>query len=221
VLFQELGDKYIVATSLNGLGNVALDVGDYTQARARYEESLSLFRELGDRYGVAGSLLSMGEVSRCLEDYDASRPQFEESLAMWKALGEKWNLAMTLHNLGHVVHHQGSDAEARTIFTESLALFREVGARVGIAMCLAGIAGLDAEAHPDRAARLFGAAEALREAAGVPLQAADLDDHNRNVATARVRLDEPLFRAMWEEGRAMTMEQAIVYALAQAQEGRR
>ncbi|MFL5731663.1 MAG: ATP-binding protein [Chloroflexia bacterium] len=225
-LFQQLGDKYVVATLLNGLGSVALDQGDYATARTLYEESLVIFRELRDKYGIAGSLMSVGEVTRCLGDYDAALSLNEESVSIWRIMGEKWNLAMNLHNLGHVVHHKGDLARAQGIFTESLALFREAGAKMGIAICLAGLAGVVAPrpSNPDsdhptmgdaaRAARLFGAAEALLEAVGAQLQAADLDDYERNLANVRSHLDPIEFEMARQEGRAMTPEQAIAYALA-------
>src|SRR5439155_12474864 len=55
--FQELGDKYSVATLLNGLGNVALDTGDYASARALYEEALAILQKMRYNYGIAVSLL--------------------------------------------------------------------------------------------------------------------------------------------------------------------
>jgi hypothetical protein len=65
---------------------------------------------------------------------------------------------------------------------------------------------------PDRvqqAARLFGAAAALRERAGVPVAPARREEYERQVATARAMLDTAAFAAAWAEGRAMPPEQAI------------
>jgi predicted ATPase/DNA-binding XRE family transcriptional regulator len=240
-IFRDLGDKYSVATLLNGLGNVALDLGDYAPARSLYEEGLAIFQELGYKYGVAGSLLSLGEAARCLADYEAACSLNEQSLKLWRDLGDKWNMAMTMHNLGHAVHHLGDPGRAGAIFVESLALFQEAGAKMGIAMCLAGLAGvagawaaapargngaaslsltpvMNEHSHgrpgyAERAARLFGAAETLLEQIGASLQAADLADYERNLAAVRSQLTERKFAAARQEGRAMTPEQAIAYAL--------
>ena len=67
--------------------------------------------------------------------------------------------------------------------------------------------------QPERAARLFGAAEALREAIGAPLPPSGRDDHEREVAAARAHLDEHAFVQALAEGQAMSLEQAIAYAL--------
>ena len=64
-----------------------------------------------------------------------------------------------------------------------------------------------------RAARLLGAVEALLEATNDHVDPADRAEYDRDVAAARAQLDEATFAAAWAEGRAMTMEQAMAYAL--------
>ncbi len=64
-----------------------------------------------------------------------------------------------------------------------------------------------------RAARLFGAAEALREAIATPLSPVDRSAQEQAVANVRAHLDVATFAAAWAEGRAMTLEQATSYAL--------
>jgi hypothetical protein len=130
-------------------------------------------------------------------------------------MGDKWGTAYSQSVLGSVVFHQGNYERAMALFKESLALRNEVGSKQGVAECLerlGGIAGVQGQS--ERAARLFGAAEALRAFIGAPLTSADRGDYDRNVATTRVGLDEPAFAAAWAEGRAMTLEQAVGYALA-------
>ena len=70
-----------------------------------------------------------------------------------------------------------------------------------------------AEHQPARAARLMGAAEALHEALHIPVRYCSRADHDRAVAAARAALGEEAFAAAWAEGRAMTLEQAIAFAL--------
>jgi hypothetical protein len=83
-----------------------------------------------------------------------------------------------------------------------------------MAECLLGLAGVaGATGQPERAARLFGAAETLLEQIGAPLQAADLADYERNLAAVRSRLTERRFTAARQDGHAMASEQAIAYAL--------
>jgi AMMECR1 domain-containing protein len=66
---------------------------------------------------------------------------------------------------------------------------------------------------PARAARLLGAAEALRGAIGLFRTPRDEEANARLIATVRAALGEERFAASWEEGRAMSLEQAIEYAL--------
>ena len=63
--------------------------------------------------------------------------------------------------------------------------------------------------------RLLGAAEALREAMGSPLPPCDRPDRERSIASLRARLDEDAFSAAWAEGRGMTWEEAVAYALGE------
>ena len=74
-----------------------------------------------------------------------------------------------------------------------------------------------AEAHgqTERAARLFGAAEAWREVAGTPLSPVQRAGYEREVAAVRAQLDAARFAAAWAQGRAMSLEQAIAYAVSE------
>ncbi len=98
---------------------------------------------------------------------------------------------------------------------EGLALFRELGKQTGIAFSLEGLAGVaGAQKQSLRAARLFGAAEALREIINFPLAPSNRAYYERIVATPRAQLDAAAFAVAWAEGRVMTLEQAITLALA-------
>jgi len=66
---------------------------------------------------------------------------------------------------------------------------------------------------------LFGAAEALRALIGKPLTRAQLATHDRDVATVERWLEPASFAAAWAEGQAMTLDQAIAYALEAEQLG--
>jgi hypothetical protein len=83
-----------------------------------------------------------------------------------------------------------------------------------VAYCLAGLAAVaGAQQHPERAARLFGAAEALREFTRIPLPPVNRPNYERAVAAARAPLDDKAWVAAWVEGRAMPLEQVIAEAL--------
>ncbi len=79
---------------------------------------------------------------------------------------------------------------------------------------LGGVAG--ASGLPERGARLLGASEAMREAIGSMLEPEDRIEYDRDVAIVRSQLDEEAFAKAWAEGRRMSMEQAVAYALEEA-----
>ena len=212
---RELGDRRGIATSLFNLGGLAHDQGDYAAAQMLRQESLAIFRELGDRRGVAGLLSNLGVVAEEHGDYAAARPLYEESLAIRRQLGDRMGIAISLNNLGLVAREQGEYADARALHGEALAIRSDLGDRRGIAASLNGLANVAfALAEPYRAARCWGAAERLREEIGAPLPPRERPRYDNQVTAARAAgNDDAAFELGWREGRAMTLEQAIEYAL--------
>ena len=100
------------------------------------------------------------------------------------------------------------------LYRESLTVQRELNAWEHIAESLEALAGVaQVWAEPGEAARLFGVAEALREAMGAPLPPSDRKEYDRDEAAVRTALGEEASATAWAEGRAMTLEQAIELAL--------
>ncbi|MEO8134062.1 MAG: tetratricopeptide repeat protein [Betaproteobacteria bacterium] len=212
---RELGDRWGIAVSLNNLGLVALDQGDYPIARALHEESLAIRQELGDRVGIALSLNNLGDVSLHQGDWASARAVCEQSLAIFREVGERWGIGESLNNLGLAALDQGDSAAARTLHEESLAIRRELGDQRGVAESLEGLACVAFNlADPGRAVRIWAGAERLRETIGSPLPPSDRPHYQCQVAAARAAFgDTTVFDLGWQEGRAMTLEQAIKYAL--------
>jgi predicted ATPase/DNA-binding SARP family transcriptional activator/uncharacterized protein HemY len=235
---QEFGDRLGIAQSLNYLGMVARQQGDYAAARSLHARSLAIRRELGLRSPVAYSLNHLGMVAHQQGDYGAARSYFEESLSIRRELGDRPATAASLNQLGMVAREQGDYAAARSFFEESLSIRHETGNRRGIGESLEALGALACEepgrsdgrdgagdgapvpkagsAHPAeaawRAARLLGAAQALRETIGVPLRSREHAVYGRAVSRARELLGEEAFAAAWLEGQTMTLEQAIADA---------
>lgn len=219
---REMGSKAFIAVSLLGLGFLAQDQGDYQRAKNLYEESLDLFRETGQPApgprvgGVADALRALGIAARHEGDYARAAALLEESVEISREVRNKSSLADALDSLGTVAFCQGNDKRAGALQREALTLRRQLGQRRGVAESLEGLASLAAAGgKPERAVRLLGAAEALREAIGTPLPPSDRPDYERSVSTLQQRLDERLFTTTWAEGRAMTPEAAMGYALSE------
>ena len=210
---QELGDREGMAISLNNLGVVARLQGDYPRARAWHQESLRIRRELRDAGGVAESLNNLGIVARHEDDYPTARASHEESLGIRRDLGDRPAMPDVLNNLGAVLRLQGQYAAARASHEEALTLARELGEERVVAESLEGLAALDlALGRAKRAARLLGASEAMREAIAAPLPPADRPEHDAAIAAAQAGLGTAFADAA-AVGRAMSLEQAVTYAL--------
>ncbi|HEX6606676.1 MAG TPA: LuxR C-terminal-related transcriptional regulator, partial [Chloroflexia bacterium] len=98
---------------------------------------------------------------------------------------------------------------------ESLRRQHAAGNPAGIAEGLGGLAALAlAQGRLDRAARLFGAAEALRAAHPAPIWPAERFEIDRHTEDLRARLPAPLWRQLRHAGQALPVEQAVAYALA-------
>ena len=221
-IMRDLGDRRGLAASLNNLGNVACEEGDFASARTLYEEFLAIMRELGDRTGIARSLNNLGHVAYEQGDFAAARALQDESLTIRQELGNRSGIADSLENLGNVSYEQGDYPAARMLFEEGLALRRELGDRGRIASSLAGLATVIAAFGSSlRAARVWGAAERLREEVVTPLSPKDRPRYDRRVAAARAALgDDAAFDRAWEEGRTLTLEQAMELANERSHERR-
>ena len=97
---------------------------------------------------------------------------------------------------------------------ESLGISRELADRRGIADALFAFARLSArQKNVEQAARLWGAEQRLREEIGLTIPPAGQEDYEKQVSALREALGDEAFSVAWAEGRALTMEQAIEYAL--------
>ncbi|MBC8077267.1 MAG: tetratricopeptide repeat protein, partial [Chloroflexales bacterium] len=193
------------------LGDLAQAVrmqGDMGRAAALYRDRLALCREEGDARGAAWSLCNLGIIAHA-EGHDAkAEPLLEEGASVAQAQGDRICAAWCRTFLARVAKDRGEFARSAALFAETLALFREVGHTDGIAFTLEGWAGLAAIAGDLRsAARIFGAAEALREAINRVQPA-----YHRDTA-ASADTNSPAWRAAWAEGKALLTDQAIAEVL--------
>lgn len=214
-LMRVLDNKKGVATQLCGLGRIAEEQGDLAAARALHGESLALTRDLGDRQGTAVALGNLGNVVHREGDVAAAGGFYEEALAILRQLGDEQGVATALINLGNVAFDRGDVAQAHALQQDSLRRFRQQGDKCGIAYGLEGLAWpVAAQGRSERAARLLGAAQALREVLGALLAPDEQPQHQCHVAAMRAALGGAAFDRAWAAGRSMPLEQAIAEALA-------
>jgi predicted ATPase/class 3 adenylate cyclase len=158
--------------------------------------------------------LGMGIAARYQGRYELALSCFEEGLQVFRQVGHKGLANALTSEIAHTQRAMGNYAEAKKAYRDTIKVFHDYGNRPAVAHqleCFAMIAIVEEE--PQRAARLFGAAETLREATGHKRTDEEEGEQAQFVSRLRTMLPEPEFRALWAGGRAMTMEQAIQLAL--------
>jgi predicted ATPase/DNA-binding SARP family transcriptional activator len=214
-LHREVGNRAGVGHCLAHLGVLAYQRGDYAAARALHEENLALQREIGSPRGTAFALRDLGLTVQVLGDYRTAHAAHAESLEIWERLRHRINIAWSCANLAETTLELGDATTARAFGRRALAIFGELHDRRGIMHSLVTIAGIalrDA-AGARKAATLLAAAQGIFGAAPIYLQMMDHAEFERLVAACRGALREASFRMAWEEGCAMSLEQAVACGL--------
>jgi predicted ATPase/class 3 adenylate cyclase len=213
-LRRELGDKRGIALSLYGQGTLASEQGDAAAAQSLLEESVAMFRKGGDRHMAANASADLGALLSRRGEYAAARPLLEESLAIYRETGDRRGIGTVCYYMGSLALAEGGADAAGACYKESLAAFRQVGERYGMARALEGLARMaSARDEPKRAAQLYAAAAALREALGAPVAPIDQADYESQMAALRACLGEEGFTAAWAEGQVMPLNEAVAFAL--------
>ena len=213
-LRREVGDTIWIAWALADLGDVASAQARHAQARTWLTESHALFRQLDDASGLSLTLRELGDVARDAGDQDAARAHYEESLRISKDRGWVWGIAAAFARLGLLAQHQGDDAARVTLLANALNLIRPLDAIQAIVLILLEFADLAVtHRHAERATQLLGAVDGLLGAAHEGMAMANRDVYDRVRSAVGAQLDETRLAIMREEGRAMTLEQAVAYAL--------
>jgi ATP/maltotriose-dependent transcriptional regulator MalT len=211
-IHRELDDRRGLAESLFLLGGTDTFEGkNHEAARSLLEEALVLYREVGDRQGAADSVGVLGMVALSRGEYEQARSLVEESRALMKSVGDRRGFAKTSNVLGDITLGQGDHAAAGDLYEGARKVFADLDDGWWLAWSLEGLAGVDAaRGRFARAARIFGAAEALREEIHSPRPTALQAVYDRGLATVRAGLDEAAFAAAWAAGREMAPERALV-----------
>jgi tetratricopeptide (TPR) repeat protein len=210
-------DRRGIAWSLGNLANVSGDRGDHARAKVLYEEGLALSRKLGGAELLGDYLTSLGYEYLLEGDLERAISLNEEAKELYRKRGRRGGLQYALDNLGWATLRQGKHESAKTLHEESLMLCRELGDEMIATESLEGLACYaEAKGEPERATRLFGAAEALREAVGYQQTPRERALREPYLAAAQSRLERAPWTRAWEEGRSMSFEEAIAYALGEA-----
>ena len=251
-LCDEVGDPITRWMAICYLGEVDAMTGDYSSARARFEQVLhkgvasegdtarhaaipdlgSLMLDLGDVAGAAAV------VEPWVADFEREVPLLripflfvrgrllvasDNEAGALSAFDTAKEVAMQIDNaplaaeadylLGQLARRQGEPADAEDLHHRALARRHQHRLAPGVAESLEALAGIAAgQESPTEAARVFGAAAAMRASLGFVRGPVDQSRYEEDVATARQRLDEDAFAKAWAEGEALTIDAIVAYA---------
>ena len=234
-LFKELKHEPGIAASLAKLGHAVLHQEDDGYLTALCEEAEALRSAFGDRRAIGELIVFLGMVALYEGDLERAITLLDESLGLFRELASEPHVAPDYQRGGIelstaidlvagqaqeylwlAVLEQGDHQRAVALLEEELRLSLELGNKPKISYCLLGLAAMAAlQGRPDRAVRLWVAAETLREEIGLGLPLWDHTPTNYQaiLAATRSQLDDAAFEAARSEGRAMSPEQAVEYAL--------
>ncbi len=195
------------------LGLTVYSLGEPEAAIRCYERALGEFRALNHQAGVASALNNLGAIQMELGAFHDALETLEESLRVKRELGS--DVESTLINLGVLHRRLGHRSEAREHLTRALRGLLDLGYYTLMPDALDELGRLACEVgEARRAAVLFGTVSTQRQSMNVTLTLQERDQLDQDLAAARAALGEPGFSVAWNEGSALTVEQAVEYAIS-------
>jgi len=213
-LFRDIDDPIGVSRALGGLAYLEIEQGHYPQAEVLARESVGCARATNNRWGLYSSLGYLAIALHRQGRRAVALELYQQALEVARELGAPWETGAALREIGLAECDEGRQDLARTHLVEGMTMLHGLGDRPGVIKSLEGLAGVAAAtAAPRRAARLWGATNVLRQQVGNARSVHESIAYERQVKAVRTTLSAPAFDQARDEGRAMTLDDAVRYAL--------
>jgi len=214
IFSQEVADDFGLGIAQMNMARIATDKGDDREKEMYFGLVNERIRKRPTSFQAGMLFLGVGMDEKFRGHYAEAKKHFESGLVIFKGVNhQSFQLALR-SELGHMNRYLGQLAEAQGIYRETIKDWQGWGNRGAVANQLECFAFLAlADEDPQQAIKLLGSAEALREQADSPMTRFERGEYDRSVAQLRAMLPEAEFNALWNEGRALTMEQAVELAL--------
>ena len=213
-LSDELGESNLGAWARLARGRTVIAAGDHERARALFREAEALGMKEGNVETVAVARFNLGYDSLSGGDYEQSRHWFQTALDGLPSDNEGYWVARTLAALGSVALHQSRTEEAIGLLRRSLGVSCRTGDRDNMAWAIELLGVAYAHDQQEAAARLLGAAEALRDELGNALEGVELALHEAASAKLRETLAPEVLARAWAAGRALPPDLIVDEVLA-------
>jgi tetratricopeptide (TPR) repeat protein len=213
-IFSEIDDSWGMSMALMNMARIALARGDRETSQKYFGLLRSRMNKTPVSFMNGMMYLGTGSIERGQGHLDSAKQHFEEGLKIFKQLRHAGFENVMRAELGHIARIQGNTSEAVKIYRETILHFQDMGNRPAVAHQLEcfGFLAIRAE-EPQRAAKLFGAANGLRERIDSRMTEYERSEFDQYMTQLLSMLAKTEFNTLWMEGRSMSMEQAIQLAL--------
>jgi predicted ATPase/DNA-binding XRE family transcriptional regulator len=214
-LALESEDRMDLRNALTGVGMVAMVRAQYQEALSPFREALAICQSLGLSWQLGTSYLNLGTALLHAGFGNEAVSTLQEGLRVYRELGDDVFAARINNTMAHAALARGDIEEANRLACEALSSAAEHEERQGIGDGLQALAAVAAaRADPERAARLAGAASAVREMIAARPGPSDVAIPRRFIETSEKAVGATRWHRSWQAGHAMTIDGAVAYALA-------
>lgn len=212
--YRAFNNQWRAALVLNTLGLIKNRQDEFDRAEQYLQEALAIRRTIGDAWGITHTLQNFGGIAERSEDYAKAQAIHEEGLRLSEALGDERMVARRFSDMGRIALAQGDLTRADAMLRRAVTALWQMNEKFSLLQSLESLARvMAAQGQGRRAAQLLGAVESARGDLGIKLSQATLAAWERLVGPIQAQLGEEESRKAQADGHAMTLDQAIAYAL--------
>jgi tetratricopeptide (TPR) repeat protein len=213
-LYREVGNWRYLANCLGRVGLSLVFDGNVESAQKYLDESSLLYRQLNIHTDQRQLFSAYGHIALMRGDYEQARAYFQENARVAKELGNRLDYLWSNVRIGYADLRAGNISEARKVFVESAQEFQKDRYVIGVIFTLECMSHLYIPVgKAERTARLIGWADETRTAIKDTRPLVEQADVDRDVATVVARIGKDAFEDAYNKGRAMTLDEAVSYAL--------
>jgi len=212
-IIRGLDDPVWLADALYNSGTTAALIGDMATVAEKLAEGVAIGRERGDDAIISRFLQAEGYMAFMGDDLARARELLEEGLAVAERMNNAMQIGVAHHTVGQVARLQGRHSDAVTHYQAAVRIGHEMGDAAALTEPLQGLAAVAiATGDADRGVRLLAANDAIRErlGGGPPPEWLRIGDP---LAEARGVLGDDAYRAAWEDGLKLSLDDAVALAI--------
>jgi tetratricopeptide (TPR) repeat protein len=213
---RESDDSFALSMTYGLVGlHMLLNTEDTSKGNEYIEKGLALLKDTPHHFWQTMLLFGLGMTARFQGRFDEARERFSPLLKVFHDMGDQHRANMIHSECAHMERLEGHHDRAASMYRETILEWQRLGHRAAVANqleCFAFIAKVHEQV--ERAAKLFGAAETLREKIKIPMSEVEQVEYDCEVADLKANMDHKEFTSLWAEGKSMTMEGAIQFALS-------